>query len=32
MLAAVRSAATSLRVDEGGIHDLSLRAIARPAP
>jgi hypothetical protein len=32
MLAAVRSAAISLRIDEGGIHELALRAIPRPAP
>ena len=32
MLSAVRSAATSLRVDDGGIHELALRAIPRPAP
>lgn len=32
MLAAVRGAATPLRVDEGGIHELALRAIPRPAP
>jgi hypothetical protein len=32
MLAAVRASALSLRVDEGGIYELALRAIPRPAP
>jgi hypothetical protein len=32
MLAAVRSAATPLRIDEGGVHELALRAVPRPKP
>jgi hypothetical protein len=28
----VRAAATPLRVDEGGVHELTLRATARPKP
>ena len=32
MLEALRSAATPLRIDHGGTHELSLRAVARPVP
>lgn len=32
MLEALRSAATPLRIDDGGTHELSLRAVARPVP
>jgi hypothetical protein len=32
MLETLRSAATPLRIDHGGTHELSLRAVARPVP
>jgi hypothetical protein len=30
LLKALSSSATSLRVDEGGVHEVTLRAVARP--